>query len=61
MPFLFLFKLYLRRTRDKVVFFHQTSAIITGLQDQGYELVPVSELIYKDDYRLDVNGRQFSN
>lgn len=36
-------------------------AIITGLQDQGYEIVPVSELIYEDDYRLDVNGRQISN
>ncbi|MCD2493069.1 polysaccharide deacetylase family protein [Lacrimispora sp. NSJ-141] len=33
-------------------------AIITGLQNQGYELVPISQLIYKDSYHIDQTGRQ---
>lgn len=33
-------------------------SLITGLQDKGYEIVPISELIYKDNYHMDVNGRQ---
>jgi len=32
--------------------------IITTLQDQGYELVPVSSLIYKDNYYVDPAGKQ---
>jgi peptidoglycan/xylan/chitin deacetylase (PgdA/CDA1 family) len=32
--------------------------LITTLQDQGYELVPISQLIYRDNYHLDVEGRQ---
>jgi len=36
-------------------------AVITGLADKGYNIVPVSELIYKKNYRLDVNGRQLKN
>ena len=36
-------------------------SMITGLQEKGYEVVPVSELIYQSDYRLDVNGRQIKN
>lgn len=33
-------------------------SLITGLQEKGYEIVPISELIYKDDYHMDVTGRQ---
>ncbi|MCM1386809.1 MAG: polysaccharide deacetylase family protein [Bacillus sp. (in: Bacteria)] len=32
--------------------------LITTLQKKGYELVPISELIYKDNYHLDHEGRQ---
>ena len=35
--------------------------IITGLQDKGYEIVPISELIYKENYEMDHEGRQFVN
>lgn len=33
-------------------------ALITGLQEKGYEIVPVSQLILKKDYHMDVTGRQ---
>ncbi len=33
--------------------------IITGLKEQGYELVPISQLIYTKDYTIDQTGRQF--
>lgn len=36
-------------------------AVITGLQEKGYEIVPVSELIYKDNYHMDVTGRQIKD
>lgn len=32
--------------------------ILTELQEQGYELVPVSELIYKENYHIDQEGCQ---
>lgn len=32
--------------------------VITGLQEKGYEIVPISELIYKDNYEMDHEGRQ---
>lgn len=32
--------------------------IILGLKEQGYSLVPISELIYKYDYYMDHTGRQ---
>lgn len=32
--------------------------LITELENQGYEIVPVSELIYPDHYHMDVQGRQ---
>lgn len=35
--------------------------VIEKLQEKGYEIVPISELIYKDDYHLDVTGRQIKN
>lgn len=33
-------------------------AVITGLQEKGYTLVPVSELIYIEDYHMNTEGRQ---
>lgn len=36
-------------------------AVITGLQEKGYEIVPISELIYKDNYHMDVTGRQIKD
>jgi len=35
--------------------------LITGLLDQGYEIVPISQLIYKDNYHMDHTGRQISD
>lgn len=35
--------------------------LITTLQEQGYELVPISQLIYKDNYHLDHEGRQIGS
>lgn len=32
--------------------------LISNLKGQGYEIVPVSELIYKENYKMDVEGRQ---
>ena len=32
--------------------------LIATLQDKGYELVPISELIYRNNYHLDHEGRQ---
>lgn len=34
-------------------------AVITGLQEKGYEIVPVSKLIYTGKYTVDGTGRQF--
>lgn len=33
-------------------------AVITGLQGKGYEIVPVSRLILKNNFHLDQDGRQ---
>ena len=33
-------------------------SVIKGLKDQGYELVPISELIYRENYVIDHTGRQ---
>ena len=35
--------------------------VIEGLKAKGYEIVPVSELIYKENYHLDVTGRQIKD
>ncbi len=35
--------------------------LITTLQQQGYEFVPISQLIYKDKYHLNHEGRQIAN
>ncbi len=33
--------------------------IIISLKEQGYKLVPISELIYTGEYTIDQTGRQF--
>lgn len=33
-------------------------SIILGLKEKGYELVPISELIYTENYEMDHEGRQ---
>ena len=33
-------------------------AIINNIKERGYEIVPVSKLIYKDEYIIDSNGMQ---
>ena len=35
--------------------------VISGLTDKGYEIVPISELIYTENYEMDHEGRQFVN
>ena len=35
--------------------------VIERLQDSGYEIVPISELIYKDNFKMDNSGRQILN
>ncbi|WP_343208780.1 polysaccharide deacetylase family protein [Anaerolentibacter hominis] len=35
-------------------------AIIKGLQDKGYEIVPISQLIHTGDYYMDNTGKQFA-
>ncbi|NLN15165.1 MAG: polysaccharide deacetylase family protein [Tissierellia bacterium] len=35
--------------------------VIERLQEDGFEIVPISELIYYDDYRIDNSGRQKPN
>lgn len=36
-------------------------AMITSLKEQGYEIVPISELIYREDYHMNHEGRQIKN
>lgn len=36
-------------------------SLITGLQDKGYQIVPVSELIIRENYHMDAQGRQIPN
>ena len=35
--------------------------LIVRLEEQGYEIVPVSELIYPDHYHMNVQGRQIAD
>lgn len=35
--------------------------IIKAIQDEGYQLVPVGELIYQENYTIDHSGRQIPN
>lgn len=32
--------------------------LLTGLEEKGFQLVPISELILREDYHVDVNGMQ---
>lgn len=34
--------------------------LIKNLKEQGYEFVPISELIYTENYEMDHEGRQHS-
>lgn len=36
-------------------------AMITNLKEQGYEIVPISQLIYREDYHMNHEGRQIKN
>lgn len=36
-------------------------SLIKGIKEKGYQMVPVSELIYMEDYHMDVTGRQMKN
>lgn len=36
-------------------------SVITGLQAKGYEIVPVSQLIIRDDFHMDVTGKQIAD
>jgi len=36
-------------------------SVITGLLDQGYELVPISQLIIRENYHLDHTGMQIAD
>lgn len=35
--------------------------IIKGLKEKGYELVPIGQLIHKENYYMDHEGRQIPN
>lgn len=35
--------------------------MLTNLEDQGYEIVPVSELIMRENYHMDVTGKQIAD
>ena len=35
--------------------------VIEGLKAKGYEIVPISELIYRENYHMDVTGRQIQD
>ncbi|MCI8584953.1 MAG: polysaccharide deacetylase family protein [Lachnospiraceae bacterium] len=35
--------------------------VIAGLQEKGFEIVPISELIYTENYEMDHEGRQHVN
>ena len=32
--------------------------LLTQLEEKGFQLVPISELIYRENYHLDVTGKQ---
>lgn len=35
--------------------------MLTNLKEQGYEIVPISELILRENYHMDVTGKQISD
>ena len=41
--------------------FETTTKILDKLKNDGYTIVPVSELIYKDKYHMNHEGRQIKN
>ncbi len=53
-------------TSGSIILFHNNAKyikeylpiVIQRLQEKGFEIVPVSELIYKDNFRMDNSGRQ---
>lgn len=50
-----------------IILFHNNAKYVTGylpivlkeLKDKGYEIIPISELIYQEDYYIDHEGRQY--
>ena len=58
-----------RVDKGSIVLFHNNGlhtagalkSIIKKLKEDGFTFVPIGELIYKDNYRMDVNGRQIKN
>jgi len=56
-------------TDGSIVLFHNAakhtpealSGILSALQERGYEIVPVSEVIYYDNYTIDHTGKQIKN
>ena len=53
-------------TNGSIILFHNNAkyikeylpVILQRLQEKGFEIVPVSQLIYKDNFRMDNSGRQ---
>ncbi len=53
-------------TRGSIVLFHNNAKyvseylplVLKKLTEQGYKIVPISQLIYKDNYTIDHSGRQ---
>jgi polysaccharide deacetylase family sporulation protein PdaB len=37
------------------------NTLLTNLEQQGYEIVPISELILRENYHMDVTGKQIAN
>ena len=35
--------------------------MLTNLKNQGYEIVPISELIIREDFHMDVTGMQIAD
>lgn len=58
-----------RAQNGSIVLFHNQGkntakalpAIIKTLKEQGFTFVKISELIYKDGYHIDINGKQIKN
>ncbi|MCI8497287.1 MAG: polysaccharide deacetylase family protein [Clostridiales bacterium] len=60
----------LSKTKEgSIILFHNAAkhtpealpSIIEGLQEKGFQLVPISEIIYKDNFTMDHEGRQIPN
>ena len=35
--------------------------VISGLMEQGYTLIPISQLIIRDNFHMDANGMQIAD